>query len=186
MPPRCGGTARRLFRAQGPFPAHRCRACDGDSTLLMGTVFEKTRQRPATLVLLRRGIAKGEPTARLACELGVSRKPRHTLRQRLQAHLNGTVPTDVMMGTGCETDERYQHAGETKPAPPRPHRSATAARPSASRARHVCERSSPDPPCGVARDGRATLLGLRLREHTHWPRPNRRERPADQHNPVHG
>ena len=44
----------------------------------------KTRQRPATLVLLLRGIAKGEPTARLARELGVSRKQLHTLRQRIQ------------------------------------------------------------------------------------------------------
>ena len=55
--PRCGCTERRLFRGQGPFPASRCRACDGYYTLLTGTVFAKTRQRPATLVLLR-GIAK--------------------------------------------------------------------------------------------------------------------------------
>jgi hypothetical protein len=42
---------RRLFRVQGHFPAYRCRACDGDSTLLTGTIFAKTRQRPATLGL---------------------------------------------------------------------------------------------------------------------------------------
>jgi transposase-like protein len=124
--PRCGRTERRLFRAQGHFPAYRCRACDGYDTRLTGTVFEKTRQRPATLVLLLRGVAKGEPTARLARELGVSRKPLHTLRQRIQAHLHDTVPTAVMTGTAVEADELYQHAGEKKPAPSRPHRSATA------------------------------------------------------------
>jgi hypothetical protein len=67
----------RLCRQQGDCPADRCRVCDGDYTLLTTTVFEKTRQRPATLVLLRRGMAKGEPTARLACELGLSRQPLH-------------------------------------------------------------------------------------------------------------
>src|SRR4029434_8378188 len=72
--PYCGSPDRRLFREQGHFPAYRCRACDGYYTLLTATVFAKTRQRPVTLVLLLRGIAKGEPTARLARELGLSRK----------------------------------------------------------------------------------------------------------------
>jgi transposase-like protein len=115
--PRCGGTERRLFRAQGHFPAYRCRACDGYDTLLTGTVVEKTRQRPATLVLLLRGIAKGEPTARLARALGLSRTQLHTLRQRIQAHLDATAPTGVMTGTTVEADELYQNAGENKHAP---------------------------------------------------------------------
>jgi hypothetical protein len=126
--PRCGGTERRLFREQGHLPADRCRACDGDSTLLTGTVFAKTRPRPATLVLLLRGMAKGEPTARLARELGVSRKQLHTLRQRLQANLNTTAPTGVMAGTAFEADELSQNAGEKKHPASRPHRSATPAR----------------------------------------------------------
>ena len=75
-------------------PAYRCRACEGYYTLLTGTVFEKTRQRPATLVLLLRGMATGEPTARLARELGLSRKQLHTLRQRIQTNVNATAPTD--------------------------------------------------------------------------------------------
>jgi transposase-like protein len=115
--PHCGSCTRRLFRAQGHFPAYRCGACDGYYTLLTGTVFAKTRQRPATLVLLLRGIAKGESTARLARELGVSRKQLHTLRQRIQANLNATAPTDAMAGTAFEADELYQNAGEKKYAP---------------------------------------------------------------------
>ncbi len=115
--PHCGHSERRLFREQGHFPAYRCRACDGYDTLLTGTVFAKTRPRPATLVLLLRGIAKGEPTARLARELGVSRKQLHTLRQRIQANLNATAPTGIMTGTAFEADELYQNAGEKKHAP---------------------------------------------------------------------
>jgi transposase-like protein len=127
--PHCGRSERRLFRAQGHFSAYRCRACDGYYTLLTGTVFAKTRQRPATLVLLLRGVAKGEPTARLARELGLSRKQLHTLRQRIQTHVNATAPTHKMTGTAFEADELYQNAGEKKYAASRPYRSTTPARP---------------------------------------------------------
>jgi transposase-like protein len=126
--PRCGHSERRVFREQGHFPAHRCRACAGYYTLLTGTIFAKTRQRPATLVLLLRGIAKGEPTARLARELGVSRKQLHTLRQRIQANLNATAPAAVMVGTAFEADELYQNAGEKKHPTSGSHRPAPSAR----------------------------------------------------------
>jgi transposase-like protein len=126
--PHCRHSERRLFRAQRHFPAYRCQACDGYYTLLTGTVFAKTRQRPATLVLLLRGVAKGEPTARLARELGLSRKQLHTLRQRIQANLNVTAPTGVMPGTAFEADELYQNAGEKKHTPSRSHRSTPSTR----------------------------------------------------------
>ena len=96
--PDCGHSERRPFREHDHFPAYRCRACKGYYTLLTGTVFEKIRQRPATLVLLLRGTAKGEPTARLARELGLSRKQLHTLRQRIQANLSAeNVPANSTM-----------------------------------------------------------------------------------------
>jgi transposase-like protein len=112
--PHCKSPVRRLFRHQGYFPAYRCRLCDGYYTLLTGTVFAKTHQPPATLVLLLRGIAKGEPTARLARELGLSRKQLHTLRQRIQTNVNVSAPTTVMTGTAFEADELYQNAGEKR------------------------------------------------------------------------
>src|SRR5215475_13168802 len=126
--PRCRHSERRLFRAQRHFPAYRCQACEGYYTLLTGRVFAKTRQRPATLVLLLRGVAKGEPTARLARELGLSRKQLHTLRQRIQANLNATAPMEAMAGTVFEADELYQNAGEKKHPASRSRRPATAAR----------------------------------------------------------
>ena len=119
--PHCGSLERRLFRQQGHFPAYRCRLCDGYYTLLTGTVFAKTHQPPATLVLLLRGIAKGEPTARLARELGLSRKQLHTLRQRIQTNVNVSAPTTVMTGTAFEADELYQNAGEKRQPPSRSH-----------------------------------------------------------------
>jgi hypothetical protein len=73
------------------------------------------------LVLLLRGIAKGEPTARLAREMGLSRKPLHTLRQRIQTNLNATAPTAVMVGIAFEADELYHNAGEKKHPASGPH-----------------------------------------------------------------
>lgn len=112
--PHCGSADRRFFRHQDSVDAYRCRACDGYYTLLTGTVFEATRQRPATLVLLLRGIAKGESTARLARELQLSRQTVHTLRQRIQTNVNDNAPTDPMDGQTFEVDEVYQNAGEKK------------------------------------------------------------------------
>jgi transposase-like protein len=112
--PHCGNADRRLFRRQGHYDAYRCRACDGYYTLLSRTIFEGSRKRPAVLVLLLRGISKGESTARLARELQLSRQTVHTLRQRIQANLNDTAPTETMDGTTFEVDELYQNAGEKR------------------------------------------------------------------------
>jgi transposase-like protein len=111
--PHCGSSERRLFRRQR-IPAYRCRACDGYYTVVSGTVFEKTRQRPSTLVLILRGIAKGETTARLSRELVLDRKRLGELRHRLQENLYETLPTEPLTGTEFEADELYQNAGEKR------------------------------------------------------------------------
>ena len=71
--PHGGSTAWQLLRIQGPSPAPRCQSCHGYYILLTGTGFENARQRPTTPMLGLPGIAKGEPTERLARELGLSR-----------------------------------------------------------------------------------------------------------------
>jgi transposase-like protein len=126
--PQCGSASRRRFRAQGHYDAYRCRVCDRYYTLLSGTVFEGSRQRPATLVPLLRGISKGESTARVARELQLSRQTVHTLRHRLQTNLNDSAPTAPMDGTIFEVDELYHNAGEKKEAASRRGRPATPAR----------------------------------------------------------
>jgi transposase-like protein len=117
--PRCGATERRLARRSGAFPAYRCRRCDRYHTILTGTAFQKTHQTPAKLVLILRGIAKGESTARLGRELDVSRRQMGTLRQRVQQNLCDTLPREVSEEAIFEADELYQNAGEKRRAPPR-------------------------------------------------------------------
>lgn len=124
--PRCGAPERRPFRPQARFPAFRCRQCDRYYTMLTGTAFAKTRQTPQKLVLLLRGIAKGETTARLSRELGLCYKQAHTLRHRVQNNLYETLPTGGVADTVFEADELYQNAGEKRAPASRSHRSAPA------------------------------------------------------------
>ena len=126
--PRCHSTDRRLFRKYPFFPTYRCPRCQRTYTILTGTVFVKTRQSPATIVVLLRGIAKGESTARLSRELGLDRKRLGELRQQIQINLYDTLPGELMTGTAFEADELYQNAGEKKYAASRRGRPATPAR----------------------------------------------------------
>jgi transposase-like protein len=126
--PRCQSTQRRLFRRHDHFPTYRCRTCQRTYTILTGSVFEKTRQRPATIVLLLRGIAKGESTALLSRELDLDRKRLGELRQKIQTNLYETLPGKLMSGTAFEADELYQNAGGKKYTASRPRRPAAPAR----------------------------------------------------------
>src|SRR5947209_998828 len=126
--PRCRAREWRPARRPAAFPGYRCTQCDRFYTVLAGTCFAKTRQTPAKLVLILRGIAQGETTARLARELGLSRRQLHTLRQRVQNNLYETLPTTPMSDPVVEADELYQNAGEKGEIAPRSRRSTAAPR----------------------------------------------------------
>jgi transposase-like protein len=114
--PHCGSSERRLFRAKQQFPAYRCRACNGYYTLLTATHFAKTHQSPRTVVMLLRGVSRGEPTALLSRELEISYRQTLTLRHRAQQSVADSAPNGLMEGTEFEADELYQNAGEKKHA----------------------------------------------------------------------
>jgi transposase-like protein len=104
-----------VSRRAGPFLGYRCKACDRSFTLLSGTPFAATRQTPAKLVLILRGISKGGPTARLARELSLSRKRMHTLRKKVQTNLADTLERHVLEDEVLfEADEVYINAGEER------------------------------------------------------------------------
>jgi transposase-like protein len=126
--PRCHSSERRLFRPHAFFPTYRCRTCQRTYTILTDTVFAKTRQRPSTIVLLLRGFAKGESTARLSRELDLDRKRLGELRQQIQTNLYDTLPGELMNGDAFEADELYQNAGEKKYTASRSRRSTASAR----------------------------------------------------------
>jgi transposase-like protein len=135
--PRCGSADRRVARRLGVLTAYRCTDCDCYHSILTGTVFEKTHQPPSKIVLLLRGIAKGEPTARLARELSIGRARIHEIRKLVQSNLHQRLPSDLLKEKIFEADELYQNAGEKRRPAQRSARSAQKTSQQAQRARHV-------------------------------------------------
>ena len=114
--PKCGSTKRRVFRETetSRLTVYRCLRCEGIYNLYSGTLFEKKHLRPSQVVLLLRGVARGESSVRLTEELGVSRTTIHYLRKELQENARGLQPETPLMDEHVETDEMFQNAGEKR------------------------------------------------------------------------
>jgi IS30 family transposase len=65
-------------------------------------------------VLLVRGVSKGNPTAEIAREIGVSRQTVHELRREIQANAQRQQPQTPLSDSQTETDEMFQNAGEKR------------------------------------------------------------------------
>src|SRR5512134_1972681 len=106
--PRCGAGVRaaRAFRhtQRSQLTVYRCR-CQSTYTLYTGTVFQGKHLHPAQVVLLLRGVCKGESSATLARELKLSRQTVHDLRQALHAKAEQVQPTTRRPDRRTETDE---------------------------------------------------------------------------------
>lgn len=118
--------ARSLRQTQASqLEVYRCLDCQGVYNLYSGTVFQAKQLTPSQVVLLLRGACKGEPSAAIAREIGVSRQTVLSIRRCLQGNACTIQPTTATDDDQTETDELYQNAGEksdphTNPAfPPR-------------------------------------------------------------------
>src|SRR5260221_6310466 len=115
-----GGAAMheaRTFRVtkSSQVPDYRCRACDKTYNVYSQTVFEGRRMTPEQVILLVRGVVKGEQAQILANEVGVCRQTVQTIRQQLQANASAMQPeTPLDADEQTETDEMYQNAGKKK------------------------------------------------------------------------
>jgi hypothetical protein len=114
---KCGSTRRRLFRETqtNRLSVYRCLQYEGIYNLYSGTLFEKKHLHPSQMVLLLRGVSKGESAMRLAEELGVSRATVHELRKELQQNARRLQPDTPLTDEHIETDEMFQsNAGEKR------------------------------------------------------------------------
>ena len=114
--PKCGSTRRRFFRKTetSRLTLYRCLQCEGTYNLYSATLFEKKHLRPSQVVLLLRGVSRGESSMRLAQELGLSRSTVHELRKELQQNARSLQPEAPLMDEHTETDEMFQNAGEKR------------------------------------------------------------------------
>jgi len=93
---------------------HRCRLCHTRYTVYTSTVFANKHLRPAQVILLLRGVCKGEPSAGLSRELHLAYDTVHHVRQQLQANALKLQPDTPLLDAITETDEMFQNAGEKR------------------------------------------------------------------------
>jgi transposase-like protein len=113
--PHCGAAWAEAFEfrttRKSQLMVYRCRACHGIYNLYSGTVFEARQLRPAQVVLLVRGVLKGESAATLARELGMSRTTITELRHRIQQNAADLQTQYPLQDNVVEADEMFQNAG---------------------------------------------------------------------------
>lgn len=153
--PRCGaGEGLHVHdRHRDPLLDYRCRGCRCVFNLFTGTALCKTRRTLPQVVLILRGIARGQPTAQLARELSCSRTHLLALRHRLQENARVRRDRSALAPGEFEADEMYQNAGEKRRAARGPGRPAAPPGQRQARARHLGERPPARPGRGAA--GRA-------------------------------
>jgi transposase-like protein len=105
-----------VFRttAKSQLTTYRCNRCGQTYNLYSGTVFQQRHLRPEQVVLLVRGVVKGEPATTLAAELDLDYKTVLQLRRDLQANAHAMQPSSALMDSETETDEMFQNAGEKR------------------------------------------------------------------------
>src|ERR1700693_6131485 len=92
----------------------RCGKCDKVYTVYSATVFANKQLRPTQVILLLRGVCKGESSASLARELHLAYDTVHHLRQQLQSNAMRLQPATSVPDAVTETDEMFQNAGEKR------------------------------------------------------------------------
>ncbi|MEO7840306.1 MAG: hypothetical protein ABIU06_13240 [Anaerolineales bacterium] len=66
------------------------------------------------VILLMRGICKGETTRELAAELELNYKTVLSMRHRVQANAETEQPNTPLPDSHSETDEMFQNSGEKR------------------------------------------------------------------------
>lgn len=116
--PKCQKTVEqsRKFRRtkSSDLEVYRCNECDVAYNLYTGTVFQGSQWTPMQVVLLMRGICKGETTRELAAELELSYKTVLDMRHQVQANAEREQPNTPLPDSHSETDEMFQNAGEKR------------------------------------------------------------------------
>jgi transposase-like protein len=115
--PGCDATPQRAreFRThKRGFVDYRCQKCQRTYNLYTGTIFAGSNLEPRRVVLLLRGVCKGEPATVLSEELSLSRQCVQRWRKRIQANASAILSQGALPDADTETDEMFQNAGEKR------------------------------------------------------------------------
>jgi transposase-like protein len=116
--PRCGEAVAEAYvhrqTQKSQLAVYRCKPCQQIYNLYSGTVFQQCHLTPPQVILLLRGVLKGEASTRLAAELGVSYQTVLNLRHDVQANARQMQPDSPLPDNVTESDEMFQNAGEKR------------------------------------------------------------------------
>jgi len=93
---------------------YRCRDCKSIYNLYTETVFQQHHLRPQQVVLLMRGVLKGESFNVLAAELNLNYNTVLNLRHEIQKNAEHLQPNTPIPDFEAESDELFQNAGEKR------------------------------------------------------------------------
>ena len=113
--PRCGAERAdaHVFREtkKSQLTVYRCNQCKQPDNLYSRTIFEQRHLTPQQVILLLRGVLKGDPSKTLAAELELNYKTVLELRRDLQDNAIRLQPDTPLPDPQTETDEMFQNAG---------------------------------------------------------------------------
>jgi transposase-like protein len=113
--PYCRSQERWVHRRdREPLMDYRCKNCHKTYNLFSKTDFEKSHLNLTQIVLLMRGVCKGDTANTMAEEIGVSRQTIQNRRQRIQQRAYESLPQEALADKETETDEMFANAGEKK------------------------------------------------------------------------
>ncbi|HET8669426.1 MAG TPA: zf-TFIIB domain-containing protein [Candidatus Saccharimonadales bacterium] len=116
--PKCGMDVTKSYEfrrtKRSNLKVYRCRGCGQIYNLYSGTIFQQRHLKPSQVVLLVRGVVKGESSKVLAAELGLNYQTVLSLRHALQANAASWQPTSPLPDQVHESDELFQNAGEKR------------------------------------------------------------------------
>lgn len=128
-----------LFRVtrKSNLKVYRCRDCKHIYNLYTKTVLQQHHLTPQQVVLLLRGILKGETTSELAAELELNYLTVLKLRREIQQNAEHLQPETPVPDLEAESDELFQNAGEKRSKVPLSTPPSPSARQQTARPRHV-------------------------------------------------
>lgn len=103
---------RRTKRSQ--LVVYRCNSCGQIYNLYTNTVFQQRHLSPPQVVMLIRGVLKGESANTLAAEIGLNYKTVLALRRALQDNAQHLQTATPLPDPETESDEMFQNAGEKR------------------------------------------------------------------------
>ena len=113
-------TEARKFRRtkKSELIVYRCNDCETIYNLYTGTIFQGCYWTPMQVVMLLRGISKGETTREMSAELDLNYKTVLSMRHKVQSNAEREQPKTPLPDNHSETDEMFQNAGEKRNTSP--------------------------------------------------------------------